>query len=179
VDRDNMGKYNATDQTLYEALSGATPGQVYASPAYFNHTVYYGDVHQNGLYGTLKAFPFSAGTLSNTPTWQTTTVFTYPGAAPSISANGSSSPIVWAAQSEQSSPAVLHAYEATNLGVELYNSQMAASGRDSFGTGNKFVTPVIADGKVFVAVQDGVGVFGLLGSPGEVQGSRPAAVPDR
>jgi hypothetical protein len=61
-----------------------------------------------------------------------------------------------------SSPAVLHAYNAANLAVEYYNSTQAASGRDSFGNGNKFVTPVIADGKVFVGTASGVAVFGLL-----------------
>jgi len=59
-------------------------------------------------------------------------------------------------------PAVLHAYDAGNLGHELYNSSQAAGGRDHFGAGNKFITPMIADGKVFVGTQGGVAVFGLL-----------------
>jgi hypothetical protein len=77
-----------------------------------------------------------------------------------ISANGSSAGIVWA--HENSNPAVLHAYEAANLAHELYNSAQAANGRDQFGAGNKFIAPVIADGKVFVGTQSGVAVFGLL-----------------
>ena len=56
---------------------------------------------------------------------------------------------------------VLHAYDATNLGNELYNSNQAAGGRDSF-TDNKFITPVVANGKVFVGTTTGVAVFGLL-----------------
>jgi hypothetical protein len=162
LDRENLGKFNASFLTLYEPVGGATPGQVFSSPAYFNGTIYYGDVHQNGLYGSLKAFPISNGMISNTPTHQTTTLFPYPGASPSISANGATNAIVWAAESEQNSAAVLHAYLADDLGTELYNSQMVTTGRDAFGTGNKFGVPVIADGMVFVAVQDGVGVFGLL-----------------
>lgn len=67
--------------------------------------------------------------------------------------------IVWAA--ENSNPAVLHAYTAKTL-VELYNSNQAAGGRDHFGVGNKFITPMIANGKVFVGTTNGVGVFGLL-----------------
>ena len=59
-------------------------------------------------------------------------------------------------------PVVLHAYDATNLGKELYNSNQAAAGRDAFGSGNKFVTPVIANGKVYVATPTGVAIFGLL-----------------
>jgi len=57
---------------------------------------------------------------------------------------------------------VLHAYDAANLGHELYNSNQAAGNRDHFGAGNKFITPTIADGKVFVGTTDSVAVFGLL-----------------
>ena len=57
--------------------------------------------------------------------------------------------------------AVLHAYDASNL-HELYNSNQAAGGRDQFGAGNKFITPTIANGKVFVGTTNSVGVFGLL-----------------
>jgi hypothetical protein len=48
------------------------------------------------------------------------------------------------------------------LTQELYNSNQAASGRDHFGAGNKFITPMIADGKVFAATTNSVAVFGLL-----------------
>jgi hypothetical protein len=57
---------------------------------------------------------------------------------------------------------VLHAYDATNLGRELYNSTQAANGRDSFGNGNKFITPTIVKGHVYVGTPTGVAVFGLL-----------------
>jgi hypothetical protein len=67
---------------------------------------------------------------------------------------------VWA--HENTDPAVLHAYDAANLAHELYNSNQAAGNRDHFGTGNKFITPTVADGKVFVGTTSGVAVFGLL-----------------
>jgi hypothetical protein len=60
---------------------------------------------------------------------------------------------------------VLHAYDATNLGRELYNSTQAANGRDSFGSGNKFITPTIVNGRVYVGTPTGVAVFGLLNVP--------------
>jgi len=94
------------------------------------------------------------------PVSTTSSSFEYPGTTPSISADGKSNGIVWAA--ENSDPAVLHAYDAGNLSSELYNSNQAGS-RDHFGTGNKFITPMIANGKVYVGTTNGVGVFGLLG----------------
>jgi hypothetical protein len=76
------------------------------------------------------------------------------------SAHGTTNGIIWAY--ENATPAVLHAYDATNLAHELYNSNQAANGRDQFGAGNKFIAPTVADGKVFVASTTSVGVFGLL-----------------
>jgi hypothetical protein len=66
---------------------------------------------------------------------------------------------VWAV--ENSSPAVLHAFNATNL-QELYNSSQAANKRDQFGNGNKFITPMVVNGKVYVGTPSSVAVFGLL-----------------
>ena len=89
-------------------------------------------------------------------------MFARPGATPSISANGTKNGIVWALESSQAAPAVLHAYDAANLATELYNTDQASAGRDSFGSGNKFVTPMIVNGKVYVGTATGVAVFGLL-----------------
>jgi len=86
--------------------------------------------------------------------------FSYPGTAPAVSADGSSNGIVWAVQN--SGTAVLHAFAAGNLATELYNTSQAANGRDHFGAGNKFMTPTIANGKVYVGTPTGVAVFGLL-----------------
>ena len=154
VNRDNMGKFNPNSNNIYQELSGALPGGVWAMPAYFNNTIYYGSVGS-----TLKAFGISNAHLSSTPTSQTSIAFTYPGSTPSVSANGNNDAIVWA--HENTNPAVLHAYDATNLSHELYNSSQAGT-RDQFGAGNKFITPTIANGKVYVGTTNGVAVFGLL-----------------
>jgi hypothetical protein len=155
VDRDSMGKFNASSNKNYQTLTGVLPGGIWSTPAYFNGTLYYGNVS-----GTLKAFAISSAKLGTAPQSQSTTQFTYPGTAPSVSANGSANGIVWA--HENTSPAVLHAYDATNLAHELYNSNQAAANRDQFGAGNKYITPIVADGKVFVGTGTAVAVFGLL-----------------
>jgi hypothetical protein len=155
VDRDSMGKFNASTNNNYQTLTGVLPGGIWSTPAYFNGTLYYGNVS-----GTLKAFAISSAKLGTAPQSQSTTQFTYPGTAPSVSANGSANGIVWT--HENTSPAVLHAYDATNLAHELYNSNQAAANRDQFGPGNKYITPIIADGKVFVGTSSAVAVFGLL-----------------
>ena len=153
VDRNEMGGFSASSNMVWQELSGVLPGGIWSTPAYFNNTVYYGDVG-----GKLKAFTITNAKLSLSPAAQTTTTFGYPGTSPAISANGSANGIVWAA--ENSSPAVLHAYTAGNLS-ELYNSSQAGS-RDHCGNGNKFITPTIADGKVFLGTQNSVCVFSLL-----------------
>jgi hypothetical protein len=159
VDQSNLGKFNSSnDNAIYQKLSGALPGGVWAMPAYFNGTLYYGSVGN-----PLKAFPFQSARLASSSS-QTPGSFGYPGTTPSISANGNANGIVWAA--ENSSPAVLHAFAATDLANELYNSNQAQNGRDHFGVGNKFITPTIANGQVYVGTTTGVGVFGLLNQPG-------------
>jgi hypothetical protein len=155
VSRDSLGKFTATANNIWQELDGALPGGIWSTPAYFNGAVYYGT---SG--GTLKAFSVTNAQLSGSAVSQSATQFTYPGTSPVASANGTTNGIIWAY--ENATPAVLHAYDATNLIHELYNSNQAANGRDQFGAGNKFIAPTVADGKVFAASTTGVGVFGLL-----------------
>jgi hypothetical protein len=100
------------------------------------------------------------------PIAESSTTFGYPGATPSISADGTSNGIVWEVQHggtrANPSPAVLYAYTASNVSQELYNSSMAGS-RDQAGTSVKFVVPTIANGKVYVGTSTGLTVYGLLG----------------
>jgi hypothetical protein len=155
VDRDGMGHFDPSMNHIWQQLSGVLPGGIWSTPAYFNGRIYYGPVN-----GTLKAFTVASAMLSAAPSSESSTQFTYPGTAPSVSANGTADGIVWA--HENTNPAVLHAYDATNLANELYNSNQAAGGRDHFGAGNKFISPMIAGGKVFVGTTASVAVFGLL-----------------
>jgi hypothetical protein len=153
VDRDNMGKFNSTADNIYQQINGQIGG-VWSKPSYFNNTVYYGAVGDH-----LKAFPISNALLAGTPATQSSESFAYPGTTPSISANGTSNAIVWAV--ENNSTGVLHAYNAANLTTELYNSNQAANNRDQFSD-NKYVTPMVANGKVYVGTPNSVVVFGLL-----------------
>jgi hypothetical protein len=158
ANRDSMGKFSSkNNNALYQEIDGAIGG-VWSKPAYFNGTVYYGAVNDN-----LKAFPLSNAKMATAPSVKSANSFAYPGTTPSVSANGTASGIVWALEnpSTNTSPAVLHAYDATTL-QEVYNSNQAANGRDQFGSGNKFITPVVANGKVFVGTPNGVAEFGLL-----------------
>ncbi|MCU1222425.1 MAG: Pyrrolo-quinoline quinone repeat-containing protein [Edaphobacter sp.] len=161
ADRDNLGKFNPAanpmDSNIYQQLTGAMAGPVYSTPAYFNGVLYYaadGD--------SLKAFPLTNAQMALTPSSQTAVKFPHPGPTPSITANGTQNGIVWALESNLTSPGVLHAYDPANLAHEFYNSNQAANARDSFGNGNKFITPMIVNGKVYVGTQTGVAVFGLL-----------------
>ena len=157
ADRTNMGKFNPNNNNqLYQEVTGGLSGQVFSAPAFSYNSIYYGAVGDS-----IKEFSFnSSGLLNTTPASATSTIFDYPGATPSISGSSGNTLILWA--TENTSPAVLHAYHGKNLSVELYNSNQAAGGRDHFGDGNKFITPTIANGKVYVGTTSGVGVFGLL-----------------
>ncbi len=158
ANRDNLGKFTPTNNaTLYQDVGAVLPGGIWSAPAYFNGRLYYGDIS-----GTLKAFTFTNGRLSAAPTSQTAMTFGYPGTTPSISANGATNAIVWAALN--SNPAQLLAFDAANLARRLYSSSDAGA-RDNFGAGNKFITPTIANGKVYVGTQNSVGVFGLFNPP--------------
>ncbi len=157
VNRDMMGKFNTNgDSAIYQEIdSNGLNGGLFSTPAYFNGVLYFGATGD-----ALRAFPVTNAKLVTPATSLSADGYGYPGATPSISANGTANAIVWAVQNNGGS-GVLHAYDAANLGHELYNSNQAANGRDTFAD-NKFITPMIANGKVFVATPTGVAVFGLL-----------------
>ncbi|MGA8429097.1 MAG: immunoglobulin domain-containing protein [Candidatus Sulfotelmatobacter sp.] len=155
VDRNLMGGFNATTDNIYQEISGALAKGVFAKPAYFNGAIYFGAIGDS-----IKAFTISNAKLETTASSESAGTFQYPGTTPTISANGTQNPILWAV--ENSSPAVLHAYDATSLATEFYNTNQASNNRDHFGNGNKYIVPIVVNGKVFVGTPTGVAVFGLL-----------------
>jgi len=154
IDRDSMGGYNTASDNIVQELKNF--GTVFNTPAYWKGFVYVGaspsDMStQSPAPVSLKAFRISNGVLSSSPAFQTDSnnLYSYPGANPSISANGTSNGIVWTLQRKPASVAsLLHAYDATNL-KELYNSSMVAT--DAIKSVTTFTLPTIANGKVYLA----------------------------
>ncbi|HYM11045.1 MAG TPA: chitobiase/beta-hexosaminidase C-terminal domain-containing protein [Bryobacterales bacterium] len=157
VDRGGMGQFNSGADNVVQSLPGAI-GSSFGMPAFFNNTLYYG-----GSGDSLKAFSFSGGLLSTSPTSKTAATFGFPGITPSVSANGSSNGIVWGIEGA-GSQAVLHAFAANDLSQELYSSAKTG-GRDNAGGYVKFSVPTIANGKVYAGGQATLTVFGILGPP--------------
>jgi hypothetical protein len=163
VDRDNMGSFqNGSNSQIVQSIS--TSAGLFGTPAFWQNNLYYA-----GPGGSLTAYTFSPSTgfFNLSPASQSTTVFNFPGASPSISSQGSSNGIVWAIDESQygppapPGPAIVHAYNATNLAQEYWNSTQAGT-RDQAGNAVKFVPPTIANGKVYVGTRTEVDVYGML-----------------
>jgi hypothetical protein len=154
VDRDNMGQFNATKNDIYQQIR-ISSNENHSSPIFFNDTVY---VCPEGQ--ALKAFLVTKAQLAISPSSQSTHQFGSNGAVASISANGTSNGIVWALDW---GAGTLFAYDATNLTMELYDSNQAANSRDHFSAvGGHFITPMVVNGRVYIGTKTSVAAFGLL-----------------
>jgi hypothetical protein len=141
---------------------------LHGTPSYFNGSVYVG-----GESDQLKQFSWNGTSLGTTPTTQTsfeTVTNSMPGWQHCISANGTSNAIIWAARvfsgdaNHTTQPGIVHAFDATNLANELWNSNQN-SGRDNVGNFAKNPGPIVANGKVYVPTfSNKLVVYGLLGS---------------
>ncbi len=168
VDRDNMGQFRSSDNSqIVQSFIGSPMNHgVWGTPAFWQNTLYFG-----GQGEPIQAFTFEAGSatpFTTTPSSQSATGFNYPGATPSISSQGSTNGIVWAIDASLYGPpansgaAVLHAYNAANLGQEYWNSSQASNNRDEAGNAVKFVPPTVANGKVYVSTRSEIDVYGFL-----------------
>jgi hypothetical protein len=155
VDRDDMGKFQSGGDKIYQEVGGSLGGGVFSNPAFWDGAIYYGAAGDS-----IKSFSVAKASLQPTPLSMTSNKFNYPGATPTISASGTSNGILWAVEND-SAAGVLHAYDAHDLTQELYNSNRALNRRDKFPD-NKYVLPLVANGKVYVGTPDSVAVFGLL-----------------
>jgi hypothetical protein len=161
LDRDNLGRYDSTGDNVPVETDPGTILGVFDTPALFNQYFYY-----VGAFGdAASAFSIESGL-----TTQSRDRFGYPGATPSVSANGSNAGIVWVLDRGS---AELRAYDATDLSNELYNSDQAGT-QDQLGVVVRFTGPTVADGQVFVGTEGELVVYGLQrgGSPRPGPGRR-------
>src|SRR5262249_5318099 len=158
LNRSNMGQFNASSDAA--AVQTWTAGRAFSTPAFWNNTMYYfGVVFGSKQPGVAYDFNTSTGLFNTTPSSQTPTGLGFPGSSPSVSSSGSTNGIVWAldsnafctTQSPACGPAVLHAYDAANLGTELWNSSLHSG--DAAGYAVKFTLPTVANGKVYVGTR--------------------------
>ncbi len=162
MNRDNMGQYQMTDHVIQEVQTGTQQfDNIFATPTYWNGTLY---IHCEQDVAKAYSWNISTGLLSTSPTSQGPDVYGTHGATASLSSNGSVDGILWeieATNAQNGMPAILHAYDATNLANQLYKSSQMP-GRDAAGPGIKFSVPTVADGHVFVGTQTELEIYGLL-----------------
>ena len=187
IDRDNMGQFQpSSNSQIVQSFSG-TGGGFWGTPAFWQNSLYFA-----GAGDVLKQFAFDPATgqfactpqpCSPSPASQSGQGYNFPDASPSLSSQGTSNGIVWAIDAGLygyasgnsgancyqvpvppacSGPAILHAYDATNLATEYWNSSMASNNRDQAGNAVKFIPPTIANGKVYLGARTEIDVYGLL-----------------
>lgn len=161
LNRDDLGKFNAANdsqivQSIPNQLGDITRsnGRNFSTPAYWQSNVYF--IANRDV---IKQFKLTNGVLSSSSVAKGSHVYGFPGGNMSVSSNGASDAIVWAIEAGGAN--VLHAYDATNVANELYNSTQAGS-RDQFGNAVRFTVPVVINGKVYVGGEKQLTVFGLL-----------------
>ncbi len=173
VDRDNMGGYGANFNPVdTNAVQKFSEGNgIFSTAAFFNNALYIA-----GAGGHLKSFAFNTttGQFNAVQTSQSAGAFGFPGATPSVSAVGTTNGIIWAmdsgqyctAQSPGCGAAVLHAFDATQLSSELWNSSQSAG--DKAGNAVKFTVPTVANGKLYIGTRGNDTGNGGTTIPGEI-----------
>ncbi|MBZ5540466.1 MAG: hypothetical protein LAN61_08105 [Acidobacteriia bacterium] len=167
LNRDNMGHFGDSNARQRFGISNS----IFATAAFWNNTLYIG-----GVGGHLKAFPFnpSTGLFTTTASSQSSSSYGFPGTTPAVSSSGSTNGIAWALndsqyctpQSPGCGPAVLHAYDATNLATELWNSTQGTGNTAGFAV--KFTVPTVANGKVYIGTRGNDTGSGTSSTPGEL-----------
>jgi hypothetical protein len=159
INRDKLGGYNRHNNSRIVQTISKAIRSCFDTPAYFNKNIYY-----VGVGDVIKQFSITKGKIRAKPVARGPSLFGFPGATPSVSANGTNNAIVWAVQSDaydSSGPAILHAYSATNVAKEIFRSD-ANGGTNAPGPAVKFSVPTIANGHVYVGGQYSLTVYGLV-----------------
>ena len=141
--------------------------EIFGTPAFWQNTLFLG-----GTGDSLRSFAFDPVNelFNSAATSFSAATFPFPGPTPSVSSQGTTHGIVWAIDASRygvpsafgSGPAVLHAYDASNLATELWNSSQASGSRDVAGNAVKFTVPTVANGKVYIGTRTEIDVYGLL-----------------
>jgi len=175
LDRENLGEYNATaDQVPQEFVAGADTCDASTTNAaadgsswdrfYGNISYWNGNLYMAASNSAIHQYSIANGTINPTPVAIGATDTGYRGGNTVVSSDGNSDGIVWMYEKSATvDAATLHAYNATNVSQELWNSNMAANDRDALDTGGQsFQVPVVIDGQVFAASGDYVDVYSAL-----------------
>ena len=152
VNRDGMGGYSSSSNSVVQPLS--VGNSIFATPAFWNNFLYIA-----GTGGHLNQYAFNTTSGQFAFSHSSSHTYRFPGATPSISSIGTSNGIVWALDNSQycteqspgCGPAVLYAYDSTNLATELWNSSLGAG--NTAGNAVKFTVPTIANGKVYLGTR--------------------------
>ena len=124
-----------------------------------------------GSQDVLQCFRIDGPRIAPSPVSTSTSAQQYSRIGLALSANGSNlnTGILWETTgnyNDNTAPGTLHAYQASDLSVELWNSDMN-SARDSLGAVSKFTSPTVANGKVYVATfANRMDVYGVLAADG-------------
>ncbi|HTV50437.1 MAG TPA: hypothetical protein VME21_04565, partial [Steroidobacteraceae bacterium] len=172
LNRDALGGYDdGSTPVAWQEITGI--GGLFATGAYWNDEFYIVTAS-----GSLRNYQLSTSTgmFSLQGTATSPASYGWPGASPSVSSSGTGNGIVWAlgdhlyctAQASGCGPSVLYAYDATNVGTQLYNSSMASA--DAAGNAVKFTVPTVANGKVYVGTRGNNtgGAESSTSTPGEL-----------
>lgn len=158
LDRDRLGKFHEGADS--QVLQTIKTKDAYGAVATWNGHVYFTDRTD-----TTRDFALQGGQMVLKGT---TAKMARPAATPMVSANGTRDAVLWVVETKEwneghdDRPAVLHAYDATDVTKELYNSEQN-SGRDRAGMAVRFAIPTVADGRVLVGTRRRVDVYGELG----------------
>jgi hypothetical protein len=153
LNRDSLNGNSASG--ALEQIAGAFEATgATADLAYFN-----GNLFVAAPGNRVKAFAVSDARIGSVPIGESVSAIAGSSANISVSGAGAANGIVWVVESGQT--AMLRAFDAGNLASEIYNSAQAAQNRDAI-QGASGVPATVANGRVYVATQTGVAVFGLV-----------------
>jgi hypothetical protein len=170
LNRDNLGKYSNNDGGAWQTLPGSPSSSfndIFSTATFWNDNLYFAR-----SLGPMQAYQLdpSSALFTTDPTSATPVSYGFFGPTPSVSSMpDNSNGILWLIDSSQyctnrspgCGPAVLHAYDATNLGSEFWNSTEGTG--NAAGNAVKFTVPTIANGKVYIGTR-GNNVGGADGS---------------